>query len=391
MKYLLGTLICIFLYHIGFSQKTLDNERERFSSYKRSYDSLIDREYSLKSNIHTPDLHKAVADYDDVIKWENKVVTQFGQDRSAFDALEDDLRFGRVSAYAAVDRMDKLNDDMGQLLNSFSMWVITPLTQASYSDNAAQEAQRQNAETVFADRGSSLVTRHVGMNCALSLPFLGVPMYQNSEVNGIPSSQKSTELGYVGLNLSLDFHVYKNRWLDIQALGGAEYTNGQFINDLLSSSDGSSAGGGSVYYSYNYGGEIALGLRHVKVYGQYLAGYRNMNFTYTLDLSAYGGTSSTETALAAYNYSRLSAGLMVDFSDDDDERFVKAFYSLETPDYSSGQSSWGAGMFFRDYVDLSFFVFPDYMPYGTAGAHVTNPNGKVALWYASIGKAFKIF
>jgi hypothetical protein len=143
--------------------------------------------------------------------------------------------------------------------------------------------------------------------------------------------------------------------------------------------------------SYTVGGRILLGVRNVKLLGEYQFGRRSLTLESQDDL--YGATYGQRTwATANYAVSRLGGGLLLEWghrSDEDTERSLLLAGYLETPAYLHPATPpplvWKLAL--RSYLDLSAELGLNYPLAGAAYSRLP-PTG--SYWFVRMGRTFTL-
>ena len=380
----------------GHAQSTgdasLTDLQDQVGIYQSNYDNWHakwDSIFSVSVKM-TSDCPKCLADasWQNFVDWNLKFSSYLGQMSGQLDTCRSNYN----NPSTLVEHLLKLRALDGNAAGAYAA-TLSILNAIHMND----ERGAYYSEIVFKDRGSSKITDPSGLVATISLPFTGVPMYEDFNYNNTQStngttnastSTANTVLSCVGLHGDLAFHALKTDHFDFAILAGGTYCNLELANSLLQGSSG-----GTIYYDYNVGGELQLGGEKFKWFGQYMYGSRHMEDNSTTDLSDYGGGMTTTTGSVTYSYQRLSTGFQINFDDygDDDEKYLKIFASVESPDYAKGARYFGFGLNLRVWLDVSFSVIPGYPLAGQPDYTLTSSSTSGTLWYASIGKAFKIF
>ena len=206
------------------------------------------------------------------------------------------------------------------------------------------------------------------------------------------SFERSSPLSFFGLKLEPVFRLINTNYVKLKISGSFTYTNSLVLSSLVAAADSSSNATGVTEFDYTYGGELAVGPKFLKLVGVYEGGYRNIASQTEIDdtNNAYS-SSTTETATAAYNYTRYGAGLSIRLnSDGEPESYVKLMYYNEKPSYSNLIIT-GYGLELKSIINLSFQYFPNYEVAPIPGLNnklVTNPTAQQDFWYISVGKSF---
>ena len=218
---------------------------------------------------------------------------------------------------------------------------------------------------IFSIDRSSLIKKHTGFNAALSIPFQGIPLNENTnssyasiDNNTVAAATliRTSQLCALDLQLNSDLHLYMNKFIDFQLLGKEVGTDFALVYSIIAST------GGVAYYSFSYGRQVDIGLKKIKIFGQIIKGYRNIDYSNTLSLTTYASeTEAISSSGASYKFSRLDGGVKINFNRDSKERFLRLFYNLEMPDYVKHKKNyWGTGFDVKGWLDISFLIYPTY-------------------------------
>jgi len=259
--------------------------------------------------------------------------------------------------------------------------------------NEMNNAGEKFTETIFSSDnllvGSKFVKSNYGMNISITpLAIKGIPVYideSNVDLNGrviATGSDKSQALSIYGMCADGELYPWYGKYFYLKGIASFQtsfYSSGgtKAITDQI--------------LEYNWGGEVAVGLKNIKAFSSIIYGQRLVQ-TSLVDTSASVYTQY-QSGSANYSFVRNSYGIIYHYDDetDEEERFVKFSYILEKPDYSSEAFS-GYGFSIRGLVDLNLMFFPKY---SFAGTHTYSIAGKsdkdMNIFMINVSKTFTLF
>ncbi|RKR82188.1 hypothetical protein BDD43_2359 [Mucilaginibacter gracilis] len=398
LKHCLITIISVFLY-ISVSAQDKNHLAFRKISEREQMDYHVADSLLLK-------LHQYKSSESSSQYW--KITNLLAERQKTYDNLYNQLFDNWEQNYISDYMIEKIKSAMYDIEDCVRRANIA-LDQAPAAEDA--ELRKENPQkykekkqsdglskftTSLFTMGSSGSTdfKSIGLNVVLSLPAQSVPIYSDvvqtysdPQYKTSSYSNSSTSFGYVGAKLDLEFHILNNDFIDLQLLGSGTYSNtGLFTSSLGSINETDE------YYDYGYGASLAFGLPALKLYGEYMGGYRNVNYVSDISTSYGSGTTDiTSTSFSGYTFNRFTGGLKISFDTDEGESFVKLKYAIEKPDIKSTNNNiWGVGLGFRYFVDISAMYFPEYPVSGTPSYRINN-NDKQSFVTVTIGRAFNLF
>ncbi|MET0394643.1 MAG: hypothetical protein ABW019_15975, partial [Chitinophagaceae bacterium] len=278
------------------------------------------------------------------------------------------------------------NDQQGRMNQAKANYDAQQSSKA-LADNLNQGGQDFMASTIFdMDNllgGSTFLDSHFGLNLTISpLHVANVPLYADISqyISGSQAfgSTGTSAITFYGYCFDAELYLLNNRYGFLKGLGGYRkaysYLGGAYSqNNNLD--------------EFVYGGEAGLGYDKWKAFAGYQKGSRDVMYSFDDYSNPYG--SKTIGGTASYHYTRLSAGVVFHYDDDEKERYIKAAYLQEKPDYTD-KAIRGLVLSSRTWLDISVEYFPNY-PYAGSAHYTITDKGKPALWCVNIGKAFTLF
>lgn len=261
------------------------------------------------------------------------------------------------------------------------------------SQNQFEQSQKQMAESLStiitsSSGGTAYDKLGFGMNFGGGLCGLGIPLVQNSlsTKNTIIPYSSSTQPINLGLYANAELWLLKNQYFGIGGDGNFVYGAGIF------------GGSTSSAQSYGYNFKANAGLSWLKLHAEIGKDYRNGSYTEDADVSAAslgisGNSGIVSSGTFDYSVNRKGAGVIIEFSDDEEETFVSYTLIMDSPDFlpSSYQPLKMHKLVVRVYIDFIVCYSNNYAIAGTPKYAFNSTDKNQSYLFVGLGKTFKVF
>lgn len=398
-KTVIISTILIFTYGYSFAQWTIQkeieyNEKEMHAS-KYKIDSLAtvlaEKSHNLQSSTVVGNTRNSSDSLDRILLYldRDKVSDK------AYLSLLKSIRHTQISLEVDVESglqdVEYYNDQ--ELMRSDPHGVEKYLTKE-------QEKRIKNTENlILSSEGKESIEPETGtgLNLTLSLPFIAVPIYENTSLFSSAANQSSSYsfkngmIAYAGVTLDGELYLLRNAFVNLMVNFKGTYTNTGLFSELFGETSQT-----NTYYDFQGGGTLYLGVTKVKALGEYIYGHRFITYESSTgyDFGTTGTASTVSIYNADYSFSRMAGGLKVDLrrGDKEEENFIQVKYIIDNLK-SNGKTEkpWGIGLLYRNWMTISASYFPDYPVSGKPMYPLQDEKKKESFWYVSIGRAFAIF